>query len=184
MHLPTCKVVVTFKGVVPTWHTNDTQGSDYAYAISTIEEPDRARMQLYNLARGHGLVKGRNWITREDISIVIKVVLSTASIERVTIFDLLIAHNGTLTTSQICASLNITNHTAHRTMAELKALELVEIEGKGEQQNSEKQIILKPEFDWFLREDFSKLRQGFIPEDNNDFISKSHSIKGNECDSN
>jgi len=168
------------RGVVPTWHTNDTQGSDYAYAISTIEEPERARTQLYNLARGHALIKGRNWITTEDISIVIKVVLSTASIERVTIFDLLIAHNGILTTSQICASLNITNHTAHRTMAELKALELVrETEAKGEQQNSEKQIILKPEFDWFLSEDFSKLRQGFTPEDNNDFISKSHSIKGN-----
>jgi len=156
------------RGVVSTWHTQDTQGSDYAYAIPTIEEPDRARMQLYNLARGHALVNGRNWITREDISIVIKVVLSTASRERVTIFDLLIAHNGTLTTSQICVSLNITNHTAHRTMAELKALELVEMEGKGEQQNSEKQIILKPEFDWFLSEDFSKLRQGFIPEDNSD----------------
>ena len=84
------------RGVVSTWHTQDTQGSNYAYAIPTIEEPDRARTQLYNLARGHALIKGRNWITREDISIVIKVVLSTASIERVTIFDLLIAHNGTL----------------------------------------------------------------------------------------
>ena len=84
----------------------------------------------------------------------------------------------------VVASLNITNHTAHRTMAELKALELVEIEGKGEQQNSEKQIILKPEFDWFLSEDFSNLRQGFILEDNSDFISKSYSIKGNQCDSN
>lgn len=172
------------RGVVPTWHTNDTQGSNYAYALPTIEEPYRAGTQLYNLARGHGLVKGRNWITREDISIVIKVVLSTASIERVTIFDLLIAHNGTLTTSQICTSLNITNHTAHRTMAELKALEVVEIDDKGEHQNSEKLIILKPEFDWFLSEDFSKLRQGFVPEDNSDFISKSHSIKRNVIQTN
>jgi hypothetical protein len=137
--------------------------------------------QLYNLARGHALVNGRNWIAKADISIVIKVVLSTASIERVTIFDLLIAHNGTLTTSLICKSLNITNHTAHRTMAELQALELVEIESKSEHQNSEKQIILKPDFDWFVSEEFSKLRQGFIPEDSDHSISKYYSVKENRC---
>jgi hypothetical protein len=153
------------RGAVATSQTQDTQGSNYAYAIPTIEEPDRARIQLYNLARGHALIKGRNWITGEDISIVIKVVLSTASIERVTIFDLLIAHDGTLTTPQICTSLNITNHTAHRIMAELQALELVKLESKDELQNSEKQIVLKEEFNWFLSEEFSKLRQGFIPED-------------------
>jgi hypothetical protein len=63
-----------------------------------------------------------------------------------------------------------------------KDIGLVEIEGKGEQQNSEKQITLEPNFDWFLSEDFSKLRRGFIAEDGIDFMSKSHSIKGNRCD--
>jgi hypothetical protein len=45
-------------------------------------------------------------------------VLSTASIERVTIFDLLLTHKGKMTTSQIENSLNISNHTDHRTMAD------------------------------------------------------------------
>ena len=66
-----------------------------------IEEPDRAITQLRNLARGHALSKGRNYITVDDIPLLIKVVLSTASIERVTIFDLLIKANGTLTTTVI-----------------------------------------------------------------------------------
>ena len=66
-------------------------------------------------------------------------------------------------------------------MAELQALELVKIEGKGEHQNSEKHIILQPDFQWFLSAEFSKLRQGFVPEDDSDFISKDYTIKGNRC---
>jgi hypothetical protein len=53
-----------------------------------------------------------------DVPLVVKVVLSTASIERVTIFDLLLTHKGKMTTSQIENSLNISNHTDHRTMAD------------------------------------------------------------------
>jgi hypothetical protein len=65
-------------GVVPTWHTQDTQGSEYGYGIPTIEEPDRAMQQLANLAKGHALLTGRNYVTIEDLPIIIKVVLSTA----------------------------------------------------------------------------------------------------------
>ena len=168
------------RGVVPPWQTKDTQGTNYAYGVSTIEEPDRARKQLYNLARGHALKEGRNYITPEDISLIIQVVLSTASIERVTLFDLLIANNGNMTTSQITKLLNVTPHTAHRTMTELKALELVEETTQGEQQNSEKQITLKPVFDWFVSEEFRLLRQGFTPEDNKESKSKNESIQHEE----
>lgn len=74
------------RGSVPTWDTSHSQGSEYAYTIATIEEPHRAITQLRNMTRGHALSQGRNYITKEDTPIVIKVVLSTASIERVTIF--------------------------------------------------------------------------------------------------
>ena len=155
------QLLARLRGVVSTWETYDTQGSDYSYSIPTIEEPGRAITQLRNLARGHALSKGRNHITSEDIPIVIKVVLSTASIERATIFGVLIAAKGTLTTSQITASLNITAHTAHRTMTELSALGLGDISSLTEQPNSEKKIILKPGFSWFLSEEFQKLRESF-----------------------
>ena len=68
---------------------------------------------------------GRNYITMEDISLVLKVVLSTGSIERVLILDLLIANKGTLTTSQITTAMRISNNTAKETMTEFKGLELV-----------------------------------------------------------
>jgi hypothetical protein len=162
------RLLSRLRGVVPTWHTQDTQGSDYAYGIATIEEPDRAITQLRNLARGHALSQGRNYITSQDLPIVIKVVLSTASIERVTIFDILISNKGRPTTTQITTSLNITPHTAHRTMVELNALGLVDMPSIGDKPNTEKQIIIKSEFGWFLSEEFTQLREAFVPEDNSD----------------
>jgi hypothetical protein len=110
------------RGVAPTWNTYGTQGSDYAYTLPTIEEPDRAIQQLTNLAKGHAISQGRNYTTLADIPMIINVVLSTASKERVSIFDLLLANNGTLTTTEISISLNLSSPTARRTMLELWVL--------------------------------------------------------------
>jgi hypothetical protein len=52
------RLLAHLRGVVPTWHTHDTQGSDYGYTLPTIEEPDRAMQQLANLARGHAMQTG------------------------------------------------------------------------------------------------------------------------------
>lgn len=159
------QLLAHLRAVVPTRETHGTQGSDYSYDIPTIEEPGRAITQLRNLARSHALLKGRNYITSDDIPIVIKVVLSTAPIERATIFDILIAKKGSLTTSEITKSLNITVHTAHRTMTELHALGLVDGTGLTEKSNTEKKIKLKDEFSWFLSEEFQMLRKSFDSEE-------------------
>jgi hypothetical protein len=154
-----------------TWNTQNTQGTDYGYTISFVEEPDRAIEQLKNMARGHALSQGRNYITMEDIPIVIKTALSTASIERTTIFDLLLAHNGTLTTSLIEESLNLHEHVAHRTMQELKVVGLVDLD-KGNKSNSAFVISLRSEFDWFLSDEFRKLREDFQPADYSEYLKK------------
>jgi hypothetical protein len=147
-----------------TWDTSHSQGSEYAYSIATIEEPTRAITQLRNLARGHALSQGRNFITKEDISIVVKVVLSSASIERVTVFDLLLAHGGTLQSPVIVDSLNISSPTALRTMTEFKAIGLVDMDIKTESSHVT-EIKLKSDFDWFLTPEFQKLRDGYKPQD-------------------
>jgi hypothetical protein len=161
------KLLAHLRAVVPTWDTSGSQGTDYAYATPMKEEPDRAMEQLRNIARGFALSKGRNYITKEDLSLVIKVVLSTASIDRVNIFDLLIAHKGTLTTKIITESLNTSPKTAHRIMVELKAVGLVDMK-ESNYSTEEKEIALKDDFDWFVGEEFSKLREGFIPTDNSE----------------
>jgi len=148
------------------------QPKEFIHGIPKIEDPSRAVQQLYNLARGHALSHGRNFITMQDIGIVLKVVLSTGSIERVLILDLLIAYKGELTTSQITTAMRISNHTAKRTMTEFKGLELVDMDRVGDNSNSEYKITLKPKFKWFLTDDFKELRDGFKPTDHKEFLTK------------
>jgi DNA-binding transcriptional ArsR family regulator len=134
------------------------------YEGRTREEPNRA---IRNISRGFALSKGRNYIKKEDLSLLIKVVLSTASLDRVNIFDLLIAHKGTLTTSIITESLTISPPTAYKTMVQLRAVGLVDMKDP-ESETEEKEITLKDEFAWFLGEEFSKLREGYISTDKTD----------------
>lgn len=153
------ELLARLRAIVPTWHTKDGQGSDYAYGTAIIEEPHRAITQLRNLARGHALSQGRDYITvDDDIAILIKVVMSTASIERSLILDVLIASNGSLTTSQICEYLNTTRPTALRTMTELKAVGLVDKEDETGYHNSESTITLNRKFSWLLTKRFEELR--------------------------
>jgi hypothetical protein len=88
---------------------------------------------------------------------IVNVVLSTASKERVTIFDLLLAHNGKLTASKIEKSLNMAPPTARRTMLELWVLRLVDKDNP-EDTASAHHISLRPEFSWFLTDEFRGLR--------------------------
>jgi hypothetical protein len=162
------KLLAHLRAVV-TWEY--TQGIDYAYATAIIEEPDRAIEQLRNIARGHALSLGRNYITLDDLVIPIKVVLSTASIERVNVFDLLVANKGRLSTTIINDSFNLTTPTSLKTMRELKAVGLVDFV-KEANENEEKEIELKQDFNWFLGDEFSKLRDNFEPADNSEYLRK------------
>jgi hypothetical protein len=146
------------RAIVPTWETKNTQGSEYAYSLANIEDPSRAITQLSNLARGHALSQGREYITLADIPIIANVVLSTASIERVTIFQLLISINGKLSTQEIIQGLNTTKPTALKTMTELQAIGLVRMyDDDPERYNSKKEIELRSEYKWFLTDEFKEL---------------------------
>jgi hypothetical protein len=158
-----------------TWHTSNTedtqqQGYDFAYSANLPEHPKRAGDVFLNLARGHALLFGRNFITLEDIPIVIKTMLSTAHIERVKLFSLLLAHNGTLTTSKIIESLDCSDSTARRTMTEFKAIGLVSMESVTS--SHEKCIILKDKFSWFLSDAFKQLREGFEATDYGEWLKE------------
>ncbi len=159
------KLLSHLRSVAQTWETRDTQGSDYGYSIPTNEYPKRAQTSLNNLAAGHALIYGRTSITMDDIPIIVKTVLSTAPIERVKIFDLLINSKGRLHSSDIIKFLGTSRTTTLRTMTELKVIGLVDLEKESEAINSPFIITLKNEFRWFLSEEFRELRQGFIPKE-------------------
>jgi hypothetical protein len=156
------------------WNTEETEGSDYGYSVSQQEDPRRAITALRNLARGHALLTGRNFITKEDIPVVVKTVLSTAQIERVSVFYLLINNRGDVSTDDVMDYLHVSRPTALRTMAELKVIRLVEdYEIQDEiHHRGVKHIRLRDNFDWFLSEDFEKLREGFVPVDNTAFLTE------------
>jgi hypothetical protein len=152
--------------VAKTYDTEKTQGSQYGYSVSLPEDPSRAVTLLANLAKGHALLEGRNYISKKDTMIVIKTVLSTAQIERTSIFSLLLANGGSLTTSQIRQCLNIAEPTALRTMAEIKAVGLIDEDDVG----TEKRVTLRREFDWFLSDEFAELNEDFKPVDYSDYL--------------
>jgi predicted transcriptional regulator len=105
-----------------------------------------------------------------DVPPVIKTVLSTAQIQRTSIFSLLLANHGSLTTSQITEYLNISKPTALRTMAEIKAVGLVDEDEVMVGPNSVKRVTLRHEFDWFLSEEFAELNEDFRPVDYSEFL--------------
>jgi hypothetical protein len=65
---------------------DDEKEQKYSYFTGEVEDIKRAGQVLTNLARGHALSIGRNYITMEDVGIVVKTVLSTSRIERVKAF--------------------------------------------------------------------------------------------------
>ena len=151
------RLLARLRAIVSTWETKNTQGSEYAYGLANIEDPSRAITQIGNLARGHALSQGRDYITLADIPLVAHVVLSTASIERVTIFQLLISNSGTLSTQQIVKGLNTTKPTALKTMTELQAIGLVQKYGDElDMYNSKMEIQLKSDYEWFLTYEFKE----------------------------
>lgn len=182
------KLLARLRGNVTTFYTENTQGSNYGYSTPIREDPERAMTQLRNLAKAHAVSRGRTYLTMDDIPLLIKVVLSTASRERTMIFDLILAGDGKMTTNQIVKSLNISSSTALRTMAELKALELVSgnfgnedylYEGIENYSNEQYKITLHPDFEWFLTDEFRKLREGYIPKGECKYTNDDASIKKN-----
>ncbi len=158
-----------------TWNAEDGQGqspgqgSNYGFSVTQPEDPRRAIEVLRNVARGHALSSaGRNFITIDDIPIVVKTVLSTAIINRVGLLRLLIAKDGHLNTGQIMNSLKVARKTALRTV-ELSVVGLIDIEDDTSDRYT-KSIKLRDEFNWLLGSDFQKLCEGFNPVDNRDFM--------------
>jgi len=75
---------------VPSWHDKDG-----TYLETPVKEDYlRASKHLYNLACGHSFIFGRTHVTKDDLSLVVKVALDSAPKERTNLFKALIKNNG------------------------------------------------------------------------------------------
>jgi DNA-binding transcriptional ArsR family regulator len=176
------ELLAYLRGTVSTWETEGTQGLDYAYASRNIESPERAITQLHNLARGHALSQGRDFITiGGDLPLVTKVVLSgAASVERVKVLDLLLSGDKCTkyTASNIAEAIGTSIKTAKKTMAEFKALGLVDLEELGGVGEPLIQIRLKDDLDWFFEDEFKKKLKGdYAPGDFKGYLTKKNRKK-------
>src|SRR3989344_257571 len=135
------------RGNLTTWQSHGEDKSDYEYTFPIIEEPPRAINALLNLARGHALIHGRNYLKSDDLELVRRVCLSSMPYDRFKFLELLMRHDGRLTTEVIQKELNCSDDNARRTMQIFKILGVVDVKslsiGEGHPMNY---VELKPEF--------------------------------------
>jgi predicted transcriptional regulator len=155
-------------------NNNNSPSYEYSYEQPIIENPSRANIVLYNIARAHAFeIHGRNYITLEDIPIIIKIALSTANRNRVSILKLLLTakqradngghyeHKRKFFTSELTEALKMSKSTARRVMKELQVLGLVSIGKETRNGGDNDYIQLLEEFDWLLQKQFQDLIKGF-----------------------
>lgn len=161
------RLLAHLRAVVPVWSTEGTSGMEYAFGSPTIENPDRAESALYNLARGHALSCGRLQINNEDLTPVIAVAFASASKERYTLLEILLSSKGECKTRDLMEKLGCSRSTALKTMKELSIIGLGIIDEAEDSKTKPETIIrLKPEFNWFLDQEFDDIRKGVVRIDN------------------
>jgi uncharacterized protein YukE len=160
--------------------TDITENEGYSYFAGPMEDVTRASEVLANIASGHALITGRNYITMEDIPIVVKTVLSTARVERIKAFIALLDNDGVITKKELADQLHISRSTAFRYMTELMAIGLVDVKRSNEVEYTENNnpamvkvmTLRKDKFEWFLSDVFKQLRDNFTPVDNKQFMNE------------
>lgn len=160
------KLISSLRGIVMTWDKEGGLNPEFDHGVITVENSSRATTCLRNLGYGLALLEGRNHIEIQDIIYIIKIVISTTSVERSRLFVALMNNEGKLSTTDIQNVLSITEHPARRVMTELDALELV----KKEEAAGSFYLKLRKKFRWFLSKEFRKMYYGFLPDvDDNTF---------------
>jgi len=147
-------VLANLRGTIPTWQTHDSGGSMYNFEAPIKEDPSRASSAFYNLARGHAVIHGRNFITKDDLSVVIPTALSSAPRERVELFRQLIEHGGKLNTEEFMEYAHVSRATALKEMEKMQVLGLVSKESINSVTKPINTVKLRDEFSWFLSDEF------------------------------
>ncbi|HJU12920.1 MAG TPA: hypothetical protein VJ792_00495 [Candidatus Nitrosotalea sp.] len=129
-------------------------GSNYNFEPPVIEDPTRATDSLINLAKGHALLYGRNYIMPDDLRPVVKIALSSASRERVGLFQFLIEKGGSQTTDQVMEKFKVGRDTALKYMKELELIGLVERDSQSTITKPTIVIRLKEFYQWLLSDEF------------------------------
>jgi hypothetical protein len=165
--------------------TQSTAGYEYEYGHGKpiVERPERPAQILYNLARAHAYeICGRNYITNEDLPILIKIVLSAANRDRIAVIKALlhatkdsssliynelgttrhIDMSHVVTMEQLSNDTHISRSSIQRAIEELKPLGLIDVY-KTSSESHKNAICFKEEFDWLYESGFQDLLKKAFP---------------------
>jgi len=127
------------------------------YTMPIIENPDRAAVMLYNFARGHAFVCGRENLTMDDMKPVIEIAFSSAPRDRILCFRALVINGGSMTTARARKLMGCAKNTALRAMEALSVLDLVDKSETSVRGGYTFKITLKEKFNWVTNPKFTKL---------------------------
>jgi hypothetical protein len=145
------QIVRRLRGVIAVW----SEGEEYTLPI--VEYPPRLASLLYDVARGHALVHGRNALTEEDVKLVATIAFGSMPFARRKLFLALLAEE-TLTTRRVMTILNVSRPTALKLMSTLAALGAVAVRDTREDEDDVeprgKEISLLPRDEWLLAPEY------------------------------
>ncbi len=155
-------MLAKFRGSVSVWQISDSQDGGerkdrFNHTIPEDERPDRINQILYNFARGHAVICGRDILKRIDIKAVLRLALESAPYHRTQLFKALVAKGGQIDTEGAMELFGCSAPTAHKEMEYLSTLGLVEKLSYGGRDENDKfitkhRIVLKPELRWLVDE--------------------------------
>ena len=158
------KLLSKLRGTINVWKDSSQNGETYDHTNVVIEKPDRINQLLYNLCRGHALACGRTNINDEDLKLAIEITIDSAPNVRANLIRNLLEKEGKLKTTQIEVALKCSKPTALKEMEKLKLLGVAYVSDLSPTDDSEKEIKLISELEWFLSEECKRIRGLSLPE--------------------
>jgi len=142
------RLLATLRGVIQTWISEHNEA--VTHSIPVIEKPDRINCLLYNLARAHALICGRQQLASTDLWPVLEVTFDSAPTIRAKLFRGLIRASGSLQTHEVEKLLRCSKPTALKEMEALAVLDVVDRANvESDDGRPENCVKLQGKFSWF-----------------------------------
>jgi hypothetical protein len=142
------QLLTLLRAPLETWKAGIDE-TEYEYKVPMVERPKRVMQILYNIARGHALLYGRNYVIKEDVKILVPIVFSSMPDDRRRMWNLLIDNDDYLDYITVKNSFNVSRQHAYRIMKSLSILgvaELHEGDTEDEYDKTRKHLLLKQGF--------------------------------------
>lgn len=153
------RLLSKMRGVINIWKEPIEDGMTTSHTEPIIERPRRINQSLYNLARGHAIINGRNYITEDDLNVIVLTVMNSAQKFRTKLFRGVVGNNGVVTTSDVERILECSKPTAIEEMEKFRLLGIGYISDGSEDEvgRPEKQLSINSEFGWFISDECKRI---------------------------